>query len=130
MPKLLPDHSYDSTVIFDKLVDEASVLLTGDVSMQQRYRTLMSLDACPEDKRLIVIGAQLGRQLMELVTDPALRWKILSEFWAEMMLYITPSSDATAHLETLTRGGEFITHLWTLLTHAGILDREDSYGTP
>lgn len=64
------------------------------------------------------------------ITDPRLRWKVLSEFWAEMMLYVTPSSDATVHLETLTRGGEFITHLWTLLTHAGILQRDESSGTP
>uniref|UniRef100_A0ACD5XAB0 Uncharacterized protein n=1 Tax=Avena sativa TaxID=4498 RepID=A0ACD5XAB0_AVESA len=127
-PSLLPDHRCDTETIFDALVAEAGVLLEGTVSMQQRYETLMSWND-PQDKRLIVMGARLGRQLIEGITDPSLRWKILSEFWSEMMLYVAPSSDATSHLETLTRGGEFITHLWALLTHAGILDREDSFGT-
>lgn len=129
-PNLLPDHKCDTETIFDALVEEASVQLQGTLSMQQRYETLMSWNTDQGDKRLIVMGARLGKQLIEGVTDPRLRWKILSDFWAEIMLYIAPSSDATSHLETLTRGGEFITHLWALLTHAGILDRDDSFGTP
>lgn len=129
-PNLLPDHKCDTETIFDALVEEASVHLHGTLSMQQRYETLMSWNTDQGDKRLIVMGARLGKQLIEGVTDPRLRWKILSDFWAEIMLYIAPSSDATSHLETLTRGGEFITHLWALLTHAGILDRDDSFGTP
>lgn len=130
-PNLLPGHAFDTEAIFDALVSEAgSTLLQGTMLMQQPYDTLMSLNSSQEDKRIIVLGAQLGRQLIHRITDPRLRWKILSEFWAEMMLYVTPSSDATAHLETLTRGGEFITHLWTLLTHAGILERDESSGTP
>ncbi|RCV36944.1 hypothetical protein SETIT_8G022500v2 [Setaria italica] len=52
------------------------------------------------------------------------RWKVLSDFWAEMMLYVSPSDDAREHLEVLAKGGEFITHLWALLTHAGVLKRE------
>jgi hypothetical protein len=59
------------------------------------------------------------------IQDKALRWKVLSDFWAEMMLYVAPCDDgqARAHLEALARGGEFITHLWALLTHAGVLKR-------
>ena len=51
------------------------------------------------------------------------RWKVLSDFWAEMMLYVSPSDDDRAHLEALAKGGEFITHIWVLLTHAGVLKR-------
>nr|TKW01310.1 hypothetical protein SEVIR_8G171200v2 [Setaria viridis] len=65
-------------------------------------------------------GAQLARQI-EGIQDSQLRWKVLSDFWAEMILYVSPSDDAWAHLELVARGGEFITHLWALLTHAGVL---------
>jgi hypothetical protein len=74
---------------------------------------------------LVVQGARLARQLTEEIQDKKLQWKVLADFWAEMILYVAPCDDdlARAHLETLTRGGEFITHLWALLTHAGVLKR-------
>ncbi|CAM0870674.1 unnamed protein product [Alopecurus aequalis] len=73
---------------------------------------------------LVELGARLARQLTEDIQEPTLRWKVLSDFWAEMMLYVAPSDDALAHLEALAKGGEFITHLWALLTHAGMLKQD------
>jgi hypothetical protein len=40
-----------------------------------------------------------------------------------MTLYIAPSNNARDHIQHLANGGEFLTHLWALLTHAGILER-------
>lgn len=75
------------------------------------------------EARLVAQGARLARHLIEDIKEPARRWKVLADFWAEMMLYVSPSNDARAHLEALARRGEFITHLWSLLTHAGMLKR-------
>ncbi|KAL5204839.1 hypothetical protein ABZP36_009710 [Zizania latifolia] len=124
-PELLPDHSFVSQSIFDALVDEATQLLKGVKTLEQRCEKLREMGAAIEqdDNRLIMLGARLGNQLILGIDDPSLRWKVLCDFWAEMMLYIAPSNDATAHLEFLPRGGEFITHLWALLTHGGILER-------
>jgi hypothetical protein len=47
-----------------------------------------------------------------------------------MLLYIAPSDNVTEHVECLANGGEFITHLWALLTHAGILDRGPQSDVP
>jgi hypothetical protein len=47
----------------------------------------------------------------------------MAEFWVETILYVAPSDNAAAHMERLARGGEFLTHIWALLTHAGILTR-------
>ncbi|KAK1604241.1 hypothetical protein QYE76_027914 [Lolium multiflorum] len=94
-PDLLPGHSFDSESILDQSIKDARKFppLKGTKKMDQKYM--------------------------------AKRWKVLSEFWAEMMLYIAPCDDGQvrAHLEALARGGEFITHLWALLTHAGVLKR-------
>jgi hypothetical protein len=46
--------------------------------------------------------------------------------WAELVLFLAPSSNADIHAEKLAAGGEFMTHLWTLLIHAGILERPSS----
>ncbi|XP_025818695.1 uncharacterized protein LOC112895046 isoform X2 [Panicum hallii] len=56
----------------------------------------------------------------------ARRWKVLADFWAELVLFLAPSSDADVHAEKLAAGGEFMTHLWALLIHAGILERPSS----
>ncbi|KAI5010036.1 hypothetical protein ZWY2020_012173 [Hordeum vulgare] len=63
-------------------------------------------------------GAKLGKQLEE-IQDVTQRWKVLADFWAELMLYLAPSDNVKEHIEELANGGEFITQLWALLTHAG-----------
>lgn len=47
----------------------------------------------------------------------------MADFWAEMMVYIAPSNNVAGHIELLAEGGEFVTHVWALLMHAGILER-------
>jgi len=66
-------------------------------------------------------GVHLGRELEELKEE--VRWKVIAKFWAETILYVAPSDNAEAHIEHLAKGGEFITHLWAMLSNAGILKR-------
>ena len=47
---------------------------------------------------------------------------------AEMMLFVALSDDETAHAEHLAMGGEFVTHLWALLSHAGMHKRNSAQG--
>ncbi|XP_058072674.1 uncharacterized protein LOC131221438 isoform X2 [Magnolia sinica] len=78
----------------------------------------------PGPDTVIAKGAKLAKQLLE--TRLHFKWKILADFWVELMLFIAPSDNAEAHVENLANGGEFITHLWALLSHAGIIDRSTS----
>ncbi|KAM3208371.1 hypothetical protein ACQJBY_063197 [Aegilops geniculata] len=130
-PNLLPDHSADSALILSETIAEACNSLAGANTMEAKCKKLMSLVAdhhhAGDDAHasVVVLGGRLARQLTDEIEGPVLRWKVLSDFWAEMMLYVAPCDDARAraHLEAMARGGEFITHLWALLTHAGVLDR-------
>ncbi|CAO2145189.1 unnamed protein product [Urochloa humidicola] len=133
-PNLLPDHSSISESILDQAIEDAGKLLIeakdkkieGKGKIVGRCQILLeiSTDDCVGDEtKLIAQGVQLARYLTENIQDFTTRWKVLSGFWVEMMLYISPSDDTRAHLEVLARGGEFITHLWALLTHAGVLKR-------
>jgi hypothetical protein len=74
-----------------------------------------------EDTKILILAAHLGRQLR--CVDKPWRWELLARFWAELLLFLAPSSNADIHAEHLATGGEFITHLWALLTHAGIVER-------
>lgn len=82
-----------------------------------------SADTTTNDDNIFTQRLKLGRQLEEEIKNDDDRWKLLAEFWAETIIYIAPSDNAKAHMERLAQGGEFLTHVWPLLTHAGILQR-------
>lgn len=116
-PKLLPGNHYDSSLVFDAVAVEAAQFLQ---KVEDKYEALRGL---PESTETSIFrrGMKLGKQLEEMEADKC--WKVLADFWAEMLLYVAPSEKVKEHIETLTKGGEFITHWWALLTHAGILER-------
>ena len=139
-PRLLPGHAYTTEFIFDQVVVEARNKLKGcKKSFYQKMLTCkddcmkricakmltLGIDNPVEAKEIIERGATLAKQI-EKIEDNGLKWKILAEFWAEMMLFVAPSDDETAHAEHLAMGGEFVTHLWALLSHAGILKRDST----
>ncbi|KAF5730281.1 hypothetical protein HS088_TW20G00654 [Tripterygium wilfordii] len=124
-PRLLPVHAYSAKFIFDQVVCEAREDLNGCYSMKSRYDEMILLaERDPEESTIMRRGAVLGKRLMEIIEDSPQRWKILAEFWAELMLFLAISGDETAHAEHLVKGGEFVTHLWVLLQHAGVLEQE------
>ncbi|XP_039822930.1 uncharacterized protein LOC120685172 [Panicum virgatum] len=129
-PELLPDHISESESMLDRALDEASQLLKKAKTLESRCEELMGsithdgdADGDHEASSIVKQGARLASLLIDNIPNTKFRWKVLSEFWAEMMLYVSPCDDARAHLEALARGGEFITHIWVLLTHAGVLKR-------
>ncbi|KAG0541534.1 hypothetical protein BDA96_02G024600 [Sorghum bicolor] len=95
--------------------------LTSEAKCQQLVE-LLSTEAKHE---VVKDGAKLGEQLGELVLEGGddTAWKLLAEFWSEMILYVAPSDNLKGHKEAIARGGELITLLWVLLFHAGIVSR-------
>jgi hypothetical protein len=67
-------------------------------------------------------GVKVGRELERM--EEKKRWEVLADFWTEMLICLAPSDKVKEHCAHLAKGGEFITHLWALLSHAGIFDRE------
>ncbi|KAM3701552.1 hypothetical protein ACJW30_05G181400 [Castanea mollissima] len=114
-PRFLPDHAYITEFMFDQVVQEARDKLQGCNSPATMYDKMMRLGEDDHPGETIIIrGAVLGKHLLVDITGNELRWKILADFWADMMLF------------HLTKGGEFVTHLWALLSHAGILNRDSA----
>ncbi|KAL3741597.1 hypothetical protein ACJRO7_017115 [Eucalyptus globulus] len=119
-PRLLPGHPCRTEYIFDCAVSEASKLFEGSsVSMYDRIEKLNKLDAI-EDETIVGRGAKLGQMLVRVAAPEKPIWKVLANFWTEMMLYVAPSKNAAAHAKYLATGGEFLTHVWVLVSHAGI----------
>ena len=126
-PRFLPDHSYITEVIFDQVVQEARDVLNGCNSATTKHEKMITIGESDHDGKIVRKGAVLANHLITRIEDNERRWKILAEFWADMMLFVTPSDDSTVHAEYLAKGGEFVTHLWALLSHAGILKRDSAH---
>nr|CAB3463591.1 unnamed protein product [Digitaria exilis] len=105
---------------------DAMEFLREERSLESKYRKMnqpLSASAASDEGTAFTMGLQLGKQLEEI--ECAGRWKVLADLWTEMILYSAPSSNARDHIQHLANGGEFLTHLWALLSHAGILAREE-----
>ncbi|PWZ41652.1 hypothetical protein Zm00014a_022684 [Zea mays] len=119
-PKLLPGNHYDSSLVFDAVAVEAAQFLRG---VEDGYEALRSLPESTETELSILRrGVKLARQLEEMECDRC--WKVLADFWSEMLLYIAPSENVKEHIEALANGGEFITHWqFCVFVRASALDR-------
>ncbi|KAI3410571.1 Glutathione transferase [Psidium guajava] len=119
-PRLLPGHPCRTEYIFDCAVREARSLLGGSsVSMEKRILELETVSN-KNEQSIVGRGARLGMQLVHELANEERIWKVLADFWADMMLYVAPSDDTAAHAKYLTTGGEFVTHVWVLVSQAGI----------
>ncbi|XP_039119810.1 uncharacterized protein LOC120256104 [Dioscorea cayenensis subsp. rotundata] len=124
--ELLPEQNSVTEVIFARIIHETLDLLRWHTCISFKLNRLMEVGDEPET--IVGKGGKLGRQLIELVGDESLRFSVLREIWLEIILYIAPSENTTAHAQHLANGGEFITHLWTLLCHLGIFERPKTGG--
>ncbi|KAF8031488.1 hypothetical protein BT93_D0641 [Corymbia citriodora subsp. variegata] len=128
-PRLLPDHPYVVEYVFDRVIIAAKIFFKGRKTMEERVNKMKgnsssaheeSNSSSAHEETVIILGAQLGNQLVNDLKDEEMIWMVLADFWVELILYVAPSDNAKAHAEHLSRGGEFVTHLWALLSHAGI----------
>ncbi|XBI31592.1 hypothetical protein VPH35_055143 [Triticum aestivum] len=126
-PGLLPGSSVEAECVLDELVGEAKEAFQNLTLPREKYEKLRELHNAgiresTISAQLLTKGAILGKSLENMGND-TVRWDLLADFWAEMMVYIAPSSNVSGHIELLAQGGEFVTHVWALLMHAGILER-------
>uniref|UniRef100_A0A0A9F130 DUF4220 domain-containing protein n=1 Tax=Arundo donax TaxID=35708 RepID=A0A0A9F130_ARUDO len=88
---------------------------------------------CQNDERpspgntLLKMGSEIGQILIDEIlkrnrvdADQAL-WEFLANLWAGLVLHLAKSTRASHHKLYLSIGGELMTHLWALLSHAGLM---------
>jgi hypothetical protein len=125
VPDMLPDHSYKATQILDAVVLDARECVGKTQALSDRCSEMLQLKAPDkeQDMSILLLGADLARKLLLVEKRPP--WDLLAGFWADLVLFLAPSDKPDIHADRLATGGEFMTHLWALLTHAGIVDRPD-----
>ncbi|OEL15994.1 hypothetical protein BAE44_0022987 [Dichanthelium oligosanthes] len=131
-PGLLPDDPAWTEKAYSDIKDELAGFYRSCCTSSHRRGRLMAAGFHREDpKRLTAMekGVMLAKELeRETGSSSAPRahhervWGMLLELWAELLVFVarSPSGGATAHALALANGGEFITHVWAMLTHAGV----------
>ncbi|KAL6606353.1 hypothetical protein ACP70R_042006 [Stipagrostis hirtigluma subsp. patula] len=131
-PELLPDDGDWSKSLYEDVKKDAERVLAGHTAVNSSTPgDLVELLIGANTKHEVLKnGAKLGKELVDLVEDEETAWKLLADFWSEMILYVAPSDNLKGHSEAIARGGELITLLWVLLYHVGIVSRpsEDDDG--
>jgi hypothetical protein len=122
IPELLPYHAAGIRELKSIMMKEVRENLASS-AISERYETMKKLAGTGQEDNpttTFLKGVTLGKQL-ELMQDGD-HWKVLAGFWAEAIIYIAPSHmTAKQHMENLENGGEFLTHIWAMLSHCGIL---------
>lgn len=133
-PDLLPDRYLTAEDILQSTIDEASDVLNGCDTLQSIYRTLIREGEPQQDiqdgnidgrskthpHKILEKAARLAWSLIHQVTDEKVRWKVLAEVWADILVHTAPSWNAAAHKKCLATGGEFVTHIWAILSHCNV----------
>ncbi|KAM3300174.1 hypothetical protein ACQJBY_041286 [Aegilops geniculata] len=135
-PDLLPDSFLTADDIFRSTVDEASDILIGcDGTLESIYTTLIQERVPQQDSNasakrmerskthpnmILANAARLACSLIHEIPDEVVRWKVLAEVWADILVHTAPSWNASAHKKCLATGSEFITHIWVILSHCNI----------
>ncbi|CAD6221641.1 unnamed protein product [Miscanthus lutarioriparius] len=88
VPYLLSDDELDTRIIFEVARCDAQNMFPKHMALPELYRMMRTCSVQPSDEPILTNGFLLGRQLEEI--GDGMHWKILVDFWTEMMLYIAP----------------------------------------
>ncbi|KAM3317870.1 hypothetical protein ACQJBY_035529 [Aegilops geniculata] len=130
-PGLLPDDKTWTQKVYRDIKAELNIFIQSCCTTMHRRKHLMRVCSTKEkEMSTMETGVKLGQQLEEgesgadvdTLDEGERVWKMLLEFWAELLVFVArrPSGGQDAHALALGNGGEFITHIWAMLTHAGV----------
>jgi hypothetical protein len=138
VPELLPYHEADVTELAQEVMEECEEVFGSKYELSEIYSKMKNLQGTDEEdgpRKILQKGVKLGKQL-ERMLDGDYGWEVLKDFWAERIIHSAASHYTTKqHMHHLEEGGEFLTHIWALLSHAGVLnlqrdkDQDEVQGT-
>ncbi|KAF8685256.1 hypothetical protein HU200_044077 [Digitaria exilis] len=97
------DNTTDGMTICDSSPNTTKdeITIVQDSSDNNADNTVLHNSSANNAKDSIFIqGLKLGRQLDEMEDEA--RWSLLAEFWAETIIYISPSDNAKVHMERIS----------------------------
>ncbi|KAF7845473.1 Transposon Ty3-I Gag-Pol polyprotein [Senna tora] len=66
---------------------------------------------------------KLARSLRHDMESKEVMWEFLANVWVEILGYAAINCRADHHAQQLRRGGEFLSHVWLLMAHLGLMEQ-------
>ncbi|KAF8016568.1 LOW QUALITY PROTEIN: hypothetical protein BT93_H1937 [Corymbia citriodora subsp. variegata] len=127
-----------------KLFKKESHAYSGDCSCKNAHKSRKSLDLCKVCRLLHKVRTQLPAwkmrgdkstsvlfdacYLASQLSDVPRKWEMIGNVWASMLMSAAYQSKGNEHCESLSRGGELLSHVWLLMAHLGMALPEQSSG--
>ncbi|XP_043689400.1 uncharacterized protein LOC122640308 [Telopea speciosissima] len=83
-------------------------------------QVLMSDTKADGSKSVLLEAHKLAKLLKSFEKEE--RWKIISGVWVEMLSYAASNCTGKHHAQRLSDGGEFLTKIWLLMAHLGMVE--------
>lgn len=127
-PELLPDNVAWSKSLYKAVKKDAEEALAGHSAARSwtpvvEYQQLVQTLRAKSMHEVVKNGMKLGEQMVDTIEEEEIAWKVLADFWSDMILSIALTDNIKEHKQAIARGGEMITLLWAMLFHAGIVSR-------
>ncbi|KAL3720512.1 hypothetical protein ACJRO7_005343 [Eucalyptus globulus] len=76
-----------------------------------------------KSRSVLFDACHLASQLNKVESeDFGRKWKLIGKVWAKFLIYAACQSKGYEHSESLSRGGELISHVWLLMAHLGVAE--------
>ncbi|XP_056160573.1 uncharacterized protein LOC130135416 [Syzygium oleosum] len=126
-----------------KLFKKEKRVDTGVHSCEKEHKSTESSDLCKLCHLLLRVGTKLpakkirgGKSRSVLFdacylafqlnsigpNDFSTKWGLIGKVWAKFLIYAACQSKGYEHSESLSRGGELLSHVWLLMAHLGVAD--------
>lgn len=127
-PELLPDNVAWSKSLYKAVKKDAEEALAGHSAARSwtpvvEYQQLVQTLRAKSMHEVVKNGMKLGEQMVDTIEEEEIAWKVLADFWSDMILYVALSDNLKGHKDAIAMGGEMITLLWAMLYHVGIVSR-------
>ncbi|CAM0878210.1 unnamed protein product [Alopecurus aequalis] len=111
--------SSSSRFSLDKALKAVKENLAGD-DRRRHAREMLETEKYDGDQSTLLASRAVARCLVNNVEDAAERWELIAAVWLEMLCYLAPRCTAKFHATHLSTGGEFLTHVRTLMINLGL----------
>ncbi|XP_056176175.1 uncharacterized protein LOC115683613 [Syzygium oleosum] len=76
-----------------------------------------------QSRSVLFDACHLASQLNKIESrDFGRKWYLIGKVWAKFLIYAASQSKGNEHSESLSRGGELLSHVWLLMAHLGVAE--------